>query len=167
MTTTEKKTGLDATLVNAVVSATKDIFLTMANMEVTVKEVKPQSEYQSKGDISALIGIMGESGEGMLSLSFPLDLASIVVGNLLGTPPSKISPSDRTDGVGELVNMISGNAKTILSRESESTYTLSLPNIILGANHTITAYPKNAPFLVIVFETQELNFEMQVTFKAK
>ncbi|MEM0951142.1 MAG: chemotaxis protein CheX [Cyanobacteria bacterium P01_H01_bin.74] len=167
MSTTDTKTQLDATLVNAIVSATKDIFLTMANFEVGVKEVKPQLDYSPTGDISALIGIVGERGEGMLSLSFPIDLASEVVSSLLGTSKEKITASDRTDGVGELVNMISGNAKTILSRESGSSYTLSLPNIILGAKHSISAYPKNAPFLVIVFETQSMEFQMQVTFKFK
>lgn len=165
MNQSDVKSGLDAILINAMISSTRDVLSTMANAEATVKEVKPQATYNSTGDLSAVIGILGEKGEGMLSLSFSVELANIIVSRLLGSSPVSINSDDRCDGIGELVNMISGNAKTILSRESGSSYRLSLPTIIMGNGHEIHARPKNSPYLLIVFEVEGHEFSLQVTFK--
>lgn len=165
MSNIAEKKALDAKLVNALIKATEDVLMTMANTPITVKEVKPQNDYASGGDISALIGIMGNGGEGMVALSFPVGLASLIVGRLLGSNPEAVSPDDRCDGIGELVNMISGNTKTALSAESGSTYKLSLPSIILGAGHEVSTRPKNCPYLLIVFEAEGQRFQLQVSFK--
>lgn len=165
MSNTTEKTALDAVLVNALINSTKDILATMANSTITVKEVKPQREYSSGGDISAVIGILGDKGEGMVALSFPVALANLIVSRLLGSTPESVTSDDRCDGIGELVNMISGNTKTALARESGSSYNLSLPTIILGQGHEIAARPKNSPYLLIVFELEGQIFYLQVTFK--
>ena len=164
MTTTEKP-ALDATLINALVTSTQSILSTMANTSATVKEVKAHREYQPTGDISAVIGLNGNNGEGTLAICFPLTLAKLIVARLLGQTPERISSSDCADGIGELVNMISGNVKTVLSRESGATYTLSLPSIIAGKGHEIVSAPKNSPFLFIQFEVEQETFMLQVTFK--
>ncbi len=165
MSNTAEKKALDANLVNALIRATSEVMLTMANTEVKVKEVKPQHGYTSGGDISAVITIIGEGGEGMVGLSFPLDLASTVISRLIGCKPEEISKDDRSDGIGELANMISGNTKTTLSAESNSTYKLSLPSIILGTDHEITGPFKDCPNLLILFEAEGKPFRLQVSFK--
>lgn len=161
----EKSSMLDAVLINALVNSTQSVLSTMANTTATVKEVKAQRDYTSEGDISAVIGIMGDGGEGMLALCFPVTLANLIVSRLLGVGVEAVSSNDRCDGIGELVNMISGNAKTILSKESGGTYKLSLPSIILGHGHMIQARPKNSPYILIVFEIEGQVFQLQVTFK--
>jgi len=158
------KSGLDAILINALINSTKSILATMANSEITVKDIKPQADYCSTGDLSAVIGILGEKGEGMLSLSFSIETANVIVSRLLGTNPNTINSDDRCDGMGELVNMISGNTKTTLSRESGSSYSLTLPTIIMGKGHQVQARPKNSPYLLIVFDLEGQEFTLQVTF---
>lgn len=165
MNNVDVKSGLDAILVNALINSTKEILLTMANSQITVKQVKPQAEYSSTGDLSAVIGILGEKGEGMLALSFSIELANIIVSRLLGSTPGSITSDDRGDGIGELVNMISGNTKTTLSRESGASYNLSLPTIIMGKGHEIQTRPKNSPYLIIVFDLEGQEFTLQVSFK--
>lgn len=165
MGNTTEKQALDAKLVNAIIKSTQDVLGTMANCTATVKEIKPQPDYAPTGDISAVIGIMGAGGEGMIALSFPLNLASIVVGKLLGLGSEMISSDDRCDGIGELVNMISGNTKTAMSQESGSAYTLSLPSIIQGSGHEVYTRPKNCPYLLIIFEAENQQFSVQVSFK--
>lgn len=157
---------LDAQLVNSVVSATTEILSTMASTSAICKGVKAETDYSPTGDISAVIGISGENGEGMFALSFPLPLANLIISRLLGLPPDKISSDDRCDGVGELVNMISGNTKAFLSQQSGNVYTLSLPTVIQGRDHEISSRPKNNPYLVILFEVEEQTFTLQVSFKA-
>ncbi|HEY9745713.1 MAG TPA: chemotaxis protein CheX [Oculatellaceae cyanobacterium] len=158
---------LDAILVNAVIQATTQVLSTMAGTQVTCKEVKAEKSYRPCGDISAVIGISGEKGEGMFALSFPLSLANLIVGRLIGVQPDKISSEDRCDGVGELVNMISGNTKSVLSQQNNTLYHLALPTIIQGRDHEISSRPKNAPYLVMLFEAEGQQFSLQVSFITK
>lgn len=165
MSNLTEKHALDAKLVNAIIQSVQSVFSTMANCTSTVKDIKPQPDYAPTGDLSAVVGIMGEAGEGMVALSFPLTLASLVVSKLLGINADQVSSSDRCDGIGELVNMISGNTKTVLSQQSGSSYTLSLPSIIQGSGHEVYTRPKNCPYLLIIFEIEKQEFALQVSFK--
>lgn len=156
---------LDAQLVNSVIQATTEVLSTMASTEVLFKGVEAKQNYKPGGDISAVIGISGESGEGMFALSFPLSLANLMVARLIGVEPERISSEDRCDGVGEIVNMISGHTKASLSQVSGQTYKLSLPTVIQGSDHEISSRPKNNPYLAIVFEAENSTFCLQVSFK--
>jgi chemotaxis protein CheX len=101
----------------------------------------------------------------MVSLSFNEGFAKVVVARLLGSDPSVLSPDDVADGIGELVNMISGNAKTALSASSSVPYKLSLPTVIRGANHEICRQKTGSPFLMMEFEGEGERFYLQLTFK--
>jgi chemotaxis protein CheX len=158
-------TSIDATLVNAISQATLGVLKTMANTDVQFKGVSAKPDYVASGDISAIIGIIGDSGEGVISLSFSTELANLMVSRLLGQTPDSITGDDRCDGIGELVNMISGNAKVALSQNSETPYKLSLPTIILGSGHEVASRPKNNPYLLMTFETEGLMFHLQLSFK--
>lgn len=166
MSSVNQKTALDASLVNTVVNATTEVLTTMAGIPVAFKEVRAQENYRPMGDISAVIGIIGQSGEGMIALSFSHKLASYIVAQLLGTEPAKLSADDRVDGVGELVNMISGNAKSSLSHADGEVYKLTLPTVVQGSDHSISTGPKNCPYLVVVFDTEGETFNLQVSFKS-
>jgi chemotaxis protein CheX len=162
---TANKAALDAQLVNTMVDATIDVLGTMADTQVQLKEVVPQLKYKSHGDISAVIGIAGDEGEGMVAISFPSTLADLLVSRLLGIEPDALESEDRVDGIGEIVNMISGKAKTVLSSTAATPFKLSLPSIIQGAGHEIAARPKGAPFLGIMFEAEQEIFTLQMSFK--
>jgi CheY-specific phosphatase CheX len=161
----DQKSSLDVTLVNAVVSATTQVLSTMACTEAVCKEVKAEKDYRPFGDISAVIGISGENGEGMFALSFPLELANTIIARLIGISVDKLSSEDRCDGVGELVNMISGSTKSTLSQQNNTVYKLALPTVIQGKDHEISSRPKNAPYLVMLFEVEGNHFSLQVSFK--
>ncbi|MDX2083887.1 MAG: chemotaxis protein CheX [Candidatus Melainabacteria bacterium] len=162
---TNSKAQIDASLVNAVVSATTNVLRTMASTEAVLKEVKAEKDYRPYGDISAVIGISGDNGEGMFALSFPLELVNLIASRLLGVSPDKISSEDRCDAVGELVNMISGSTKSDLSQQNNTIYKLSLPTVIQGRDHEISSRPKNNPYLVVIFESEGKTFGLQVSFK--
>jgi chemotaxis protein CheX len=165
-TTDAKSNALDVRLVNPIVSATMEVLGTMANMQVKLKATKAEKDFLPSGDISAVIGILGEEGEGMVSLSFPMAMASQIVANLLGLSPADLSAEDRADGVGEVVNMVSGNAKAALSRESGGTYKLSLPTIIVGGNHEVISRPKSTPSLIMEFEAEDGScFQLQLNYR--
>jgi chemotaxis protein CheX len=164
--TAPAKSALDARLVNPIVSATVDVLETMAFTKASLKEVKPQKGYSPSGDISAIIGITGEDGDGTVTLSFNTPLANVLVSRLLGSDsPDSVTADDRCDGIGELINMISGNAKTSLAKGNGNPYRLSLPTIIMGVGHEV-ANRNAGPYLAMVFETEGDTFTLQVTFKA-
>lgn len=161
-----KNTDLDAALVNAVSSATQEVLSTMARMQVSLQNVSASPKYVPNGDISAIIGITGANGEGMLGLSFPLSLANTIVARLLGVDASQISSEDRCDAIGELANMISGKAKIAMMAHAEDVpYRLSLPTIILGQGHEVYGFARNVPFLLLSFDAEGEAFNLQVCFK--
>jgi chemotaxis protein CheX len=159
------KSALDAKLVNPVIASTIEVLDTMASTKVVLQNIQPQKDYNPTGDISAVIGILGEDGEGMISLSFSYKLADTIVSRLLGLNSDEISKEDRSDGIGEIVNMISGNAKTALSQSTTTPYKLTLPTLIQGSGHEVASRPKNSPYLVIIFESEGETFHLQMSFK--
>lgn len=160
------KQALDAAMVNAVMQATSQVMATMADTVIRTKEVKAESDYKASGDISAMICLSDGKGEGMFALSFPLELANLTVARLLGTTPDRVTSDDRCDGMGELVNMVSGSTKSTLSQQNGVVYKLSLPTVIQGRDHTISSRPKNTPYLVVIFEAEGYEFSLQVAFKS-
>ena len=165
MTQPDSKVPLDAELVNPIISATTQVLHTMANTDAKLKGIRAQPDYFAMGDISAVIGITGSKGEGMVALSFTIANASLLVSKLLGISPEQISSDDRSDGIGELANMISGQAKSTLAEQTQSPYKLSLPSIILGSGHQICSRPKGTPYLIMEFEAEGQPFYLQITYK--
>jgi chemotaxis protein CheX len=159
------KAPLDAKLVNAISTSVVEVLQSMASTQVKLKNITAKTDYSPMGDVSAVIGVMGDNGDGMVALSFNEPLARLLVARLLGISPDDLSNDDASDGIGELVNMITGRAKTSLSEESDTPYKLSLPTVIKGRGHEIASRPKNNPYLLMFFDAEGQEFTIQVTFK--
>lgn len=166
MTSTYSGHVLDKQLVKAVVQATSEVLGTMAHLPTTYKEVSKQSMEYPCGDISAVIGLHGDDGAGVIALSFSFELASLIVSRLLDVKPEALTYEERCDGVGELVNMICGSTKAALSEITESLYKLSLPTVIVGPHHEIYSHSQHHTCLLITFETEGHPFHLKVSFKA-
>jgi chemotaxis protein CheX len=82
-------------------------------------------------EISAVIGFSGDI-TGNCALRLSEQTAREALKRLTGEPVSE--PDEVADGVGELVNMIAGNAKAALQ---DFTLSLSFPEIIRGKGHEI------------------------------
>jgi chemotaxis protein CheX len=86
-------------------------------------------------DISAMVGISG-AGQGAVVVSFPKDVACRVVSSMSGEELTEID-QDVADGIGELVNIITGNAKRGLNALGFGSISLSLPNVVVGRHRTV------------------------------
>jgi chemotaxis protein CheX len=73
----------------------------------------------------------GWSGATLLELS--PDLARFLTSRMLGMDPPESVDGDVIDAMGELVNMIGGNLKTILPPGVE----LSLPSVVVGTSYSM------------------------------
>jgi chemotaxis protein CheX len=151
-------------LINPYISSVLDLMTTMAGMHVERKDLFLKKNYRLFGDIS---GIMNFSGriEGSVTVSFTEELAKDVIAKIMGISASDISDDDLRDGVGELINIISGNAKAALS-ETEFSHEIALPAVIRGMGHEIR-HSDGAPCMVVLFEAEKKPFAVLVSMAVK
>lgn len=135
------------------IKATYKIFESMVGMKVQRKEVYLKRGYLMFGEISGIIGLSGKM-TGTCAISFPAPLAIQVIEQLLGEKVENgIHDIVTHDGVGEIINMISGQAKATLS-ETPFRFDITLPTIISGRGHEVFN-KKGTQCVVILFETED------------
>ncbi|MBW2622933.1 MAG: chemotaxis protein CheX, partial [Deltaproteobacteria bacterium] len=119
-----------------------------AFIDLTPGQPSLKKEAVAKGDVSGIIGLTGEV-HGSLSVTFTFKLLKDIMSNMLGETISDIS-DDVKDAVGEMTNMICGDARRALQQEGLS-LSAAIPTIVSGKNHTIKHAVKG-PIIVIPFE---------------
>jgi chemotaxis protein CheX len=152
---------MDVSYVNPFISATINVFKTMLRTEIRAASPKLKAQPYPSYDVSGIIGLSGDA-QGSIALSFPKLLALKIVSTMLGADIKVIGP-EITDGIGELANIVAGNAKQDLSRFNMS---ISLPNVVIGKNHILTA-PSGSPTMVVPFSCGLGEFAMEVSLKTK
>ena len=114
-------------------------------------------------DISAVIGLTGEA-RGAVVISMKNDLAITLTEILTGSSHKKID-DDVVDAIGEIVNIISGNAKKGL--EDSFRLIISLPTVIHGKNHAVKWPASNARIICIPFYLLEnSSFNLSVALES-
>ncbi|NOZ83232.1 MAG: chemotaxis protein CheX [Epsilonproteobacteria bacterium] len=156
-----RRVPLDVRLINPFISGTKEVFEVMAGIPVKRKSLSLKKDYKMFGEISGIMGLTGEA-VGSIIISFPKKLADNVVSKFLGIENvESINEDDIRDGVGEILNMIAGKAKTLLA-STEYYFKLSIPTVIIGQNYEIS-HSKDTPCMVVIFEATNLQFVLQVS----
>jgi chemotaxis protein CheX len=114
-------------------------------------------------DISAIIGLTGEA-RGAVVISMKADLAVRLTGILTGAQHSVVD-DDVVDAIGEIINIIAGNAKKGL--EEAFRLVISLPTIIEGTKHTVKWPNSHARIICIPFNIFEKDsFFLSVAIEA-
>ena len=152
---------IDDKLIEPFISATLNVLRTMAFTEAHTDGPYMKNEKKAKGDVSGVIGITGDFN-GSLSVSFPEKSILTIVSNMFGEEMSEVDDEIR-DAVGEITNMISGQARQKLDEIGRS-LKAAIPSVILGKNHKITHISKH-PVITIPFHTQEGEFTIEVCFE--
>ncbi len=153
---------MDAKIINPFINATTNVLETMAFTKSEAGKPFIKEDCTAKGDITGVIGITGEKN-GTISVTF--DQASIlkIVSNMFGEDITEIN-SDIADAVGELTNMISGQARKELE-EIGKVFHAAIPSVITGKNHTIV-HMSNGPKIAIPFKTDDGNFTIEVCIES-
>ncbi len=145
--------------VNPFVSSTMETFTKMVGIEPKPGKLMLKKDSKLNYDISGIIGLSGMA-KGSVAISFPKETA-IAICNKFMSGDYKDLHADILDAVGELVNIIAGNAKKDLT---EFSIAISLPSVIVGANHQI-AEPKDSFSFVVPFSTALGGFHLAVSLK--
>jgi chemotaxis protein CheX len=145
--------------INPFIISTIDTFKLM--IKIDVKPDKPLLKQGNEPlyDISGIIGLSGNA-QGAISLSFPKIVALKTISAMIGSEIKIIGP-EITDGIGELVNIIAGNAKQHLT---EYHLNISLPNVIVGKDHYVSS-PSGIPTIIVPFKCEFGDFAMEVSLK--
>jgi chemotaxis protein CheX len=152
---------MNVAYINPFITSTLETFKTMTGAQVRAGKPRAKSEPSPSYDVSGIIGLSG-TAQGSVALSFPKAMALKVVSKLLGTPVKIVGP-ELIDGVGELANIIAGNAKQHLNGLDLS---ISLPNVVVGNDHII-GNKSGIPTIVVPFGSDLGDFAMEISLKTK
>lgn len=155
---------MDARIVNPFLDAAVNLLKQTFDLDATPgKAFVLDNLIGHRWEISGLVGIMGDA-KGVVVIR----MHQILVDKLL--EKSGIIVDDEEERrevlngmVGELVNVIGGNAIGILN---DYNLDISVPMIVQGPSHRI-AWPKIAPVVCVPFRTSAGDFEIALCFKGR
>jgi len=146
------------------INSTKHVLKTMASINAEYKELYFPSDFRIFGDVSGIIGLSGKT-EGTAVITFYWDLARKVISQMMRVTEDQINAEFIHDGVGELINMISGfSKKSFIGKPYH--FELSIPTVVLGSGHQI-GHPEEASIALVIFDVGESPFALQVCLKPK
>ena len=103
-----------AEFINPFLASLMNVLKTMASLELKPQKPRVKKDEIARGDVSGLIGMVGQPTRGSMSITFDETLALEIMQNMLGERPNGLN-DEVTDMVGEITNMVAGGAKRILS----------------------------------------------------
>ena len=139
---------MNVEFINSFLNAAVTVLQTMAFTEPKVgKPFLKGKTPLSQSDVTGIVGLTGVIN-GSLAVSFSDAAILQVVSNMFGEAIKEINDEVR-DAVGEISNMISGDARRILAEKGYQ-FQGAIPTVIEGKNHKIChTFP--GPVLVIPF----------------
>ena len=151
----------DVALAKPFVQATINVLSSMTGLSPVPGKPYVKKTDKAQGDVSAIVGITG-CKSGAVALSFSQSCAIALVMGMLGDAIEDII-ADTRDAVGEITNMISGQARATLS-EMGLPLQGSTPSIVFGANHSLS-FPGQGTTVAIPFETDYGAFTLEFCFQ--
>lgn len=149
---------MDVRFINPFLQGTTHVLKTMAFIDPIAGKPYLKKDQVATGDVSGVIGLTGDA-KGSLALSFSASSIFFILTNMLGETYSEVT-DEVLDAVGELTNMISGDARKRLEAEG-LVVTAAIPTIISGKNHVIK-HIIAGPSIIIPFSTAHGTFVVDV-----
>ncbi|MCB9493888.1 MAG: chemotaxis protein CheX [Desulfobacteraceae bacterium] len=149
---------MDASLINPFINATMNVLETMAFIKSEAGKPYLKKDYVAKGDVTGIIGLTGVAN-GTIAVTFEENAILKIVSNMFGEDMTSLN-HEVSDAVGEITNMISGQAR----RELEGlgrVFEAAIPSVVTGKNHEIAHYT-DGPVIAIPFKTEGGSFTIEV-----
>jgi Predicted inhibitor of MCP methylation, homolog of CheC len=148
-----------AEYINPFLKASINLFKEYLGLQAVAGKPRLLGDPQDLDAVSAIIGLAGET-RGAVVLSFSRETAMRIVSKMAGQEYKMLS-NEVIDGVGELINIIAGNAKQDLL---DFRIEISLPGVITGNSYKIR-WPEGIPVVAIPFTTELGPFTVNVSLK--
>ena len=152
---------MDFALAAPFIKAITDVLTTMAATTPTAGKPYLKTGATAMGDVTGLVGMVGAK-TGSVSISFDKACAIAIVKGMLGDDIQDIM-QDVKDAVGEITNMVSGQARAGLA-EMGIVMQGSTPTVIMGDNHSV-GHATKAPIMAIPFTTDAGKFTIEFCFQ--
>lgn len=152
---------MDVKLINPFIEATLHVLKTIAFTQAAAGKPFIKKDSVARGDVSSVIGLTGEVS-GTVSVSFSEASILVIVSKMFGEEIKEIN-EEITDAVGEIANMISGQARQQLEKMGRS-LKAAIPTVITGKNHAVAHLTKH-PVIAIPFKTDHGEFTIEVCFE--
>jgi len=153
---------MDVTLVNPFISATVKVLETMASTKVNPGKPFLKKDKIARGDVTGIIGITGEAN-GTISVTFDEGSILGIVSKMFGEELKEMN-AEISDAVGELTNMISGQARRKLE-ENGREFQAAIPSVVTGKDHEIN-HITSGPIVAIPFTTDGGKFTIEICLEA-
>ena len=148
---------MKADFVNPIYQAATEVLSTMLNLDVNRKGLKTSEELISGNEANVSIGVTGELS-GTILFSFKKEMVLAMVEAMSGMEVKELDKFV-VSAIGEIANIISGNAATLLKEENYDCDIVP-PQIIIGKNKSLSMATDKS--LVIPLETDMGEFEINL-----
>ncbi len=148
------KHAVDVRVINAVITATLSVLKQFGVDSVKMEKAATHSPYEPlPGEVSSIVDITSNSFHGILCISFDKPCYLDVVSTMLMEEQSELTP-DNQDAVGEINNIIFGNAKSEITNFGVK---LTVPKVVIGKEQ-IPPCPAGTAGMMIPFSTNKGKF---------
>ncbi len=151
--------SIDIDYINPVIGGLEKTFGTMLGCSIDRVGLGLMENNLALHPVSGIIGVSGKGGVGTMVLSMSESVAIKAASTMLMCELSEID-DDVMDAVGELTNMVCGDAKAQLAQFQLS---MSLPNVLCGTNCRLH-FPQNAQPISIPFKCEWGPLALQIGF---
>jgi chemotaxis protein CheX len=152
---------MKAEIINPFIKAAVEVLQTMAFVQCRAGKPYLKKDASANGDVSSVIGLTGVPN-GTIAISFDESSILKIVSNMFGEELTQVD-EEVADAVGELFNMVSGQARRQLE-EIGYCFEASIPSVFMGKNHTIT-HITDGPKIALPFNTETGAFTIEVCFE--
>jgi chemotaxis protein CheX len=152
---------MDVKYINPFIMAAQSVFRTMLGIEVTLSKPVIKTSRTTSGEVTGIMGLVGDR-KGTITISFQDKGALFIYKTLIGDESAAIN-SDVVDAIGELTNIISGQARkefekaginlkaaipmVIVGKEIELNFITTLPIVQLPFNFSVGNGTQEVMFL--------------------
>ena len=157
----QNKRKLDVNFIEPFIQATMNVLKIQAQVESMAgkMQIKKDNDHLT-GDVSGVIGIVSDSFNGSVVITFPEKTFLRTMSNMLGEDFLKME-KDLLDGASEITNMIFGQAKIVLNEKGYG-IKMALPSVIHGKNHSHVSTSKGDT-IVVPFSSNIGDFFIEIS----
>lgn len=134
----------------------------MCRWDLTRKGICLKDQDTDRYAVSGIIGLAGPA-TGSVTVNFPENIAITAVNSIFGTAENKLN-NGIVDGVGEITNIIAGDAKVRLGQVGYN-FDIGIPKMIAGDAYEVASPDSGPPSIVIIMQTEFGCFSLEISLE--